>query len=167
VARFSLLFDARPAARFLKVPGISEVEMKRILVGVDGSREATAAVEAAAGLARSVGANVMLAYVVPRRPPPGPASFAPDLARADNLEQSHAAGLLREAEMRCTSAGVPVDSETLVGPVAERLAHLAESDGYDLVVVGHRGRGGVTRALLGSVADRLLQLSSRPVLVVR
>jgi nucleotide-binding universal stress UspA family protein len=141
--------------------------VKRILVGVDGSPEAFAAVDTAAGLARSLGAHVTLAYVVPRRPPPGPAACAPDLARTDNLEQSHAAGLLREAEMRCTSAGVRVDSETFIGPVARTLADLARSDGYDLVVVGHRERGGVTRALLGSVADRLLRLGSRPVLVVR
>jgi nucleotide-binding universal stress UspA family protein len=141
--------------------------MKRILVGVDGSREASAAVEAAVTLARSVGANVMLAYVVPRRPPPGPATFAPDLVRVDNLEQTHAAGLLREAEKRCTGAGVLVDSKTLTGPVAETLADVAESDDYDLVVVGHRGRGGVARALLGSVADRLLRLSRRPLLIVR
>jgi nucleotide-binding universal stress UspA family protein len=141
--------------------------VKRILVGVDGSPEAVAAVDTAAGIARSLGAELMLAYVVPRRPPPGPAAFAPELVRADNLEQSYAAGLLREAEMRCTRAGVPVDSESLTGSVAETLADLAESDRYDLIVVGHRGRGGVTRVLLGSVADRLLQISSRPVLVVR
>ncbi|MFL5419781.1 MAG: universal stress protein, partial [Myxococcales bacterium] len=46
-------------------------------------------------------------------------------------------------------------------------ADLAASDNFDLIVVGHRGRGGVTRVLLGSVADRLLQISPRPVLVAR
>ena len=139
--------------------------MKRILVGVDGSQESQAAVRTAASIARSVGAKMMLAYVVPRRPPPGPADLAPDLVRADNLEASYSAGVLREAEMSCS--GIPTDSETLSGPVADTLADLATSGGYDLVVVGHRGRGGVTRVLLGSVADRLVQISPRPVLVVR
>jgi nucleotide-binding universal stress UspA family protein len=36
-----------------------------------------------------------------------------------------------------------------------------------MVVVGHRGRNAVARALLGSVADRLVQISPKPVLVVR
>jgi len=62
---------------------------------------------------------------------------------------------------------VTFDSETLSGPVAETLADVAQSQRYDLIVVGHRGRGGVKRVLLGSVADRLVQISSRPVLVVR
>jgi nucleotide-binding universal stress UspA family protein len=141
--------------------------MKRILVGVDGSREANLAIETAAGIARSTGAGVTLAYVVPRRPPPGAWELAPEMVRADGLESSYVAGLLHEAEMRCSSAGVAADSETLTGPVAETLADLAASDGYDLIVVGHRGRGGVTRALLGSVADRLLQISPRSVLVAR
>jgi nucleotide-binding universal stress UspA family protein len=141
--------------------------MKRILVGVDGSREANLAIETAAGIARSTGAGVTLAYVVPKRPPPGAGQLAPDLVRADGLEQSYTAGLLHEAEMLCSDAGVTPDTETLTGPIAETLADLAGSDGYDLIVVGHRGRGGVTRVLLGSVADRLLQISPRPVLVAR
>ena len=50
---------------------------------------------------------------------------------------------------------------------AEALAELAKEPDIDLVVVGHRGRSAVTRALLGSVADRLVQISPKPVLVVR
>ena len=141
--------------------------MKRILVGVDGSREANLAIETAASIARSTGAGVMLAYVVPKRPPPGAGQLVPELVRADGLEQSYAAGLLHEAKLRCSSAGVTAETETLTGHVAETLADLAASDGYDLIVVGHRGRGGVTRVLLGSVADRLLQISPRPVLIAR
>jgi nucleotide-binding universal stress UspA family protein len=141
--------------------------MKRILVGVDGSREANLAIETAAKIARSTGGGVTLAYVVPKHPPPGAGDLVPDLVRADGLEQTYTAGVLHEAEMRCSNAGVAAETETLTGPVAESLADLAGSDGYDLIVVGHRGRGGVTRVLLGSVADRLLQISPRPVLIAR
>ncbi len=58
---------------------------------------------------------------------------------------------------------VPDDIDT----IARTLADMADSGGFDVVVVGHRGRGAVRRALLGSVADRLVQISNRPVLVVR
>jgi nucleotide-binding universal stress UspA family protein len=142
--------------------------VKRILVGVDGSDEAAAAVDKAAELARAVGADVTLAYVVPRHPPPGPDAYAPEEeVREEKLEHSYAPAMLRQMEQRCSASGVPVDSATLTGPIAASLADLAESGGFDLVVVGHRGRGGVRRALLGSVADRLVQISPRPVLVVR
>ena len=49
--------------------------MKRILVGVDGSPEAALAAEKAADLAQATGAKLQLVYVVPSRPPPGPAEY--------------------------------------------------------------------------------------------
>jgi nucleotide-binding universal stress UspA family protein len=65
-------------------------------------------------------------------------------------------------------SGVPtVASLELEGPVAERLAEVAEQDGYDLVVVGSRGRNAVARMFLGSVADRLVHICKKPVLVAR
>lgn len=60
-----------------------------------------------------------------------------------------------------------VTSLELEGPVAERLAEVAEQDGFDLVVVGSRGRNAVVRMFLGSVADRLVHICKKPVLVAR
>jgi nucleotide-binding universal stress UspA family protein len=60
-----------------------------------------------------------------------------------------------------------VDTALLEGSPAPRLAAEAKREDIWLVVVGHRGRGSVERVLLGSVADRLAQLSPKPVLVVR
>jgi nucleotide-binding universal stress UspA family protein len=47
------------------------------------------------------------------------------------------------------------------------LAELAESGNFDLVVVGSKGRGAVSRMLVGSITDRLVHICKRPVLVVR
>jgi nucleotide-binding universal stress UspA family protein len=141
--------------------------MKRILVGVDGSPEAAAAAEKAADLAKLVGARLQIAYVVPRRPPPGPEAYAPPGDRRDLVERHYAAALLHDAELRCARPGLVLDSATHSGPIAETLAEAADAGDFDLVVVGHRGRGAVRRALLGSVADRLVQISHKPVLVVR
>ena len=46
-------------------------------------------------------------------------------------------------------------------------AQLAEDEGFDLVVVGCRGRNAVARMFLGAVADRLVHVCKKPVLVVR
>jgi nucleotide-binding universal stress UspA family protein len=141
--------------------------MKRFLVGVDGSEEARAAAEMAANLAKSVGANLQLVYVVPPNPPPGPGAYMAEWDSRDLVERNYAAALLRDLEIRCRRDGVDIDTTTGFGPVAETLADMADSGAFDVVVVGHRGRGAVRRALLGSVADRLVQISNRPVLVVR
>jgi nucleotide-binding universal stress UspA family protein len=139
--------------------------MKRILVGIDGSLEAAAAADKAADLAAATGASLKLVYVVPPHVPPGPGAYLSGLERRDVVEGDYVPALLRELEMRCRRPGVVIDTATLIGPVAEALADSAE--GADLVVVGHRGRGAVAQTLLGSIAKRLVQISSCPVLVVR
>ncbi len=53
------------------------------------------------------------------------------------------------------------------GSPAEVLAALSAQPEVDMVVIGHRGRGMLSRLLIGSVADRLVQISPKPVLVVR
>ena len=141
--------------------------MKRILVGVDGSPESAAAAQKAAELAKAFNAQLSLAYVVPHHLPSGAAVYSVEARRGDLPEQSYVAALLLQAELGCRPYGVVAETTTRTGPVAETLADMAEAGGFDLVVVGHRGQDGVRRALLGSVADRLVQISSRPVLVVR
>jgi nucleotide-binding universal stress UspA family protein len=49
----------------------------------------------------------------------------------------------------------------------EEILALAQDERADLVVIGTRGRGGINRALLGSVADRVVRLAPCPVLTVR
>jgi nucleotide-binding universal stress UspA family protein len=55
----------------------------------------------------------------------------------------------------------------LRGSPAETLADTAERLGFEVVVVGSRGRGTVARMLLGSVADRLVHICKKPVIVAR
>ena len=139
--------------------------MKRILVGVDGSPESRAAADFAADLARQLGAQITLAYVLPVPVPLAPDGYIQSLAAWELAEREYGMALLRELAARF----VPLSVETVSpsGPAAETLSDLAKAGNVDLVVVGHRGRGAVTRLLLGSVADRLVQISPKPVLVVR
>lgn len=141
--------------------------MRKILAAIDGSGEANAAAQRAADLAAASGARLTLAYVVPHHPPPGPAAYLPEWQRGDLIERDFAPALLREVELRCRRPGLEIETVTSIGPIADTLADMAEAGAFDLIVVGHRGRGAVRRTLLGSVADRLIQISTRPVLVVR
>ena len=141
--------------------------MKRILVGVDGSKESRDAARWAVELAQATGAQVTVATSVFL-----PAALAaPELmtrAKAwEDEEKASAASLVKDIASIFARSGVAIETLVTNGSPAEKLAELAESGAVDLVVVGHRGRGSVARFLMGSVADRLVQISTKPVLVVR
>jgi nucleotide-binding universal stress UspA family protein len=55
----------------------------------------------------------------------------------------------------------------LQGSVAESIADHADAGHFDMLVVGSKGRGAVSRVLLGSTTDRLVHIARIPVLVVR
>lgn len=57
--------------------------------------------------------------------------------------------------------------EVLKGPIASTLAKWAETNGVDLIVLASHGRSGISRWVMGSVADRVMRSACVPVLVVR
>src|SRR5690606_5587018 len=63
--------------------------------------------------------------------------------------------------------GLEVRSELLHGPVSDSLLANAEATRADLIVMTSSGRGGISRALFGSVADALVRRTEIPVLLVR
>lgn len=63
-------------------------------------------------------------------------------------------------------AGVPVVVATAFGGAAHEIARYAREHGIDLIVVGTHGRTGMSRALLGSVAERVIRTAPCPVLAV-
>ena len=139
--------------------------MRRILVGVDGSPESRRAADQAAELARLLEAKLLLAYVVSL-----PAALGPEpieLSGWEIAERARARDLLEELGRHYREQGIGIETAWPSGAPAETLAEMASTDDVDLVVVGHRGRGSLARVLLGSVADRLVQISPKPVLVNR
>jgi nucleotide-binding universal stress UspA family protein len=74
---------------------------------------------------------------------------------------------LETVAVRLREADLTVDKEVLVGSVAEAINRLVDERDIDIVVYSTRGRGGIQRWLLGSVATRLIQLLTRPLLIIR
>ena len=140
--------------------------MKRIMVGVDGSEASHRAARLGAEIALRFGARLTLAYVVPRLLLP-PDAYGLTEAQVEEEHATFAQKLLATARAKLGDSGVEIDSMSLFGAPAESLAESAAQLDVDMVVVGSRGRGAVTRALLGSVADRLVHSCTRPVLVCR
>ncbi len=134
-----------------------------ILVAIDGSEAAARALAMAANLAAKLSARMTIAHVLPTYEGPPDSNFEPFERAAEAYAQQLLTSGIR-------SSGLPVDRvETAVlrGDSASAVADCADRVKADLVVVGSRGRGTVTRMLMGSVSDRLVHICNLPVLVVR
>lgn len=137
----------------------------RILVPMDGSETALRALDRAIRRVSQGGGeirvlNVQLAI---------PASVG-DFVGADTLRGYHhdeAEKALGPARERLAATDVPYAVEMRVGAIAETIAADATESGCDEIVMGHRGMGGLSSFLLGSVADRVLRLAEVPVTVVK
>jgi nucleotide-binding universal stress UspA family protein len=131
---------------------------KRILVAVDDSAAASAAVDEALALAVNEGAALVFAHVVETLGE----QFVPDATEPEHASTP----TLRDAEQRARMRGVPCAVELLMGDAPRQLAQLAEDLDVDLIVVGSRRLKGIKHALFGSTSRALLSESARPVLVV-
>ena len=86
------------------------------------------------------------------------------------LEEQHkqtADTYLKQIVENTRLEGAVLGYEVLVGKVADTLAHWAEKNGVDLIVIASHGRSGVSRWVMGSVADRVLRSACVPVLMIR
>jgi nucleotide-binding universal stress UspA family protein len=145
--------------------------IRQILVPLDGSALAQAILAPAIELAVVAGAELLLVQVVqPLAPPiegqvPAPLTFDEDLT---SLRRKEAGDYLKDLAGDCSKAGVKASSTTTPGRnVAETILDLAESPNVGLIALATHGRGGVKRLALGSVADKLVRVAPRPVLVYR
>lgn len=79
----------------------------------------------------------------------------------------HADSLFEEAVDRAADHGVEIDTDRQLGGPADIITRYADAHDVDHIVVGSRGRTGISRLLLGSVAETVVRRASVPVTVVR
>jgi nucleotide-binding universal stress UspA family protein len=137
--------------------------MKTILIATDGSPGARAAVERGLDLAEDTGAEVVFLAV---RRPPVPVFGDPYWQQSITNELARLRPALNDATAEAEARGIDADYDLLEGDAAEEILRLARSRDVDLIVLGSRGLGTVSSAILGSVSKRVLHEADRPVLVV-
>ena len=137
---------------------------RHVLVAYDGSPEAELALAHAVAIAQAYRARLALVAVVP--PPPLLAWQAPGGMRGSTTtEQAELDQRLRAAADRVPD-DLSLTTRLLDGDPARELLRAAREGDHDLIVMGSRGRGRVTAALLGSVSNHVMHDSPVPVIVV-
>jgi nucleotide-binding universal stress UspA family protein len=140
--------------------------MNTILIATDGSDSAREAVTFGLELAAEQHANVVFVHVAPMTDviPTGgfgmTAAIPHELTDQDNR-------CLDEAEAVASEYDLPSRTRLLRGDVVKEIVDYANLVDAGLIVVGTRGHGALTGALLGSVSRGLLHKANRPVLIVQ
>lgn len=136
----------------------------KLLVPIDHSEGASAALEHA--MSHHPEAALLVAHVID---PSEAGLFGEGYATryvAEGRERD-ADTILEEAAERTRDHGGPVELERAVGKPAREILSLAEDNDIDGIVMGSHGRSGLTRVLLGSVAESVVRRAGVPVTIVR
>jgi nucleotide-binding universal stress UspA family protein len=140
---------------------------EKILVPLDGSDLAELAIRHAREIARGARSEILLLQAINFPYPVVPeAALVPDakwLAGAKKDASRYLEGIaapLREAGMRVRTL---MDER----PPADAILHVAAGEGVDLIIMSTHGRGGLSRMLMGSVAESVFRATPRTVMLVK
>ncbi len=143
---------------------------QRILVALDGSDTSKHALQAAIRLGQDCSAKLIAVFVVDNTPVLYDAGYYdPTLLRQALMEEGE--HVMAEAKQQIEAAGLEaqtevVEVELLGDDISHEIDKAAEAAKADVVVLGTHGRRGFKRLMLGSVAERYVRVSSRPVLLI-
>ena len=141
-------------------------KLQTILVATDGSHASEDAIGFAVDLATEHESELHVVHVVPTIDL-APAAFIGDPGVAFPHEPTqHDYSLLEDAAAIAREQGVAATTALLGGSTAAEIVAYAGSHDIDMIIVGSRGHGSISSALLGSVSLAVLRASKVPVLVV-
>lgn len=140
---------------------------KKILVPLDGSTLAEAVLPYVEDIAKEDNAIIEVLTVSNVSIPIYAVEAPIDFDRVVEHERQMSKLYLDDVSARLTKDGIVVKSLYAEGPVAQEIVNYAELTGADLIAMSTHGRSGVSRWLLGSVADKVLHSAKVPVLLIR
>lgn len=140
---------------------------RHVLVGIDGSEQATRAAETAADMARTNGARLTIITVV--RPPEGwwgIVGAPPTAAALARMLESAQREVLDAAEENVNLSDIEYQLVEEIGDPAAVLTNYALANDVDLIVLGRQGAGLLERIMIGSVANRVSHKAPSAVLLI-
>ncbi len=149
------------------------LEFDRILVPVDFSRDSMAAAEYAIALAKKIQGSqtVTVLYVVDEGLPiavESRATGSQGKAESEKQLKKHAMAQLEKFIEPIDPGEENLEAAVVVGrPASEQICRFAAERGYDLIVIGHQGRGKLRKLVLGSTTQQVQRYAPCPVLSVK
>ncbi len=155
-------------ASTLVVKEYNENDFSKILIPVDGSKNSKRAMYIAAEIGRLFNSELTLLNVVSKLQ-------VPEIRGVDfgilkdyyPVLSKNSEYLLAEAAKKIEDYPFNIKLESKVGSIADTINDVAEEGDYDIIALGSRGLGKISRAFIGSVSNAVLHHTKRSVLIVR
>ncbi len=142
----------------------------KILAATDGSELSLKGIREAATIASMINGQISIIYVEDPVPHPSDKGY---YFSEDSLEQYEARrkeereNILGEVKKIFQDKDLPFNTVLKKGKPADTIIQVAAEEGYDLIVMGSRGLGGIDKLFLGSVSNAVANQSEVSVLIVR
>ncbi len=139
------------------------LQIKKILVPLDGSSNSFRGLDVAIHMARESHATITGLYVAgivkPRTSDP--------ITPLEKILLDHAQKIMKKAKLNAAKKGILFFDRVSYGDDRKIIVEVAEKQNFDLIVIGSRGMGAVKELFLGSTSNYVLHKSKKPVLVVK
>ena len=144
---------------------------QHILAAVDGSSSSDRALQEAVKLAGELKSRLRILVVVEPILLAGEQQYI-DYNEIHKAVVGYGRDVLKKAGDTAQKAGIEaetalIESKGFGERVADVIAHEADARGADLIVIGTHGRRGFNHLLMGSVAERVVRIATKPVLLIR
>ena len=140
--------------------------VKKIMIPTDGSEHSVRAAEYGISIAKTVGAQVLTFFVVDDFVLDQMAKIT-EREAAERELKADGKGYVNYVVDMATKEGVSSSALIAEGRPFERIVHFAKDLNVDLIVMGTYGRKGAEKVIIGSVAERVIEYASCPVLVIK
>lgn len=141
-------------------------KFSKVLVAVDGSEYSMNAAKYAISITRQFGSELIALHVITSDVSTVASAFLPQMEEIKKNAQEYFDKIRRKGEE--ASGDIQLRTELISSPsVVGGIIDFAEKENIDLIVVGTKGRSGLKRLLLGSVASGIVNYAHCPVMIVK
>lgn len=140
---------------------------QKILVPLDGSALSERAIEPAEKIAKAIGCEMILFRVVDTPLEKSPEAEPEEVRQAASARIDKATTYLKAIASRVEGKGIKARIEVGAGYPHSAILALADKENVEFIIMSTHGRTGVSRALMGSVAEKVVYRTERPVMLVK
>lgn len=128
----------------------------KIMIPTDGSKYASKAEDMAISIAEKFQARILAVHIIDEKL----------IYPFEDLEEEGKT-ILENTSLKADKQGVTADQVLIVGNPTHDMAKIVEKTGADLMVIGTHGKTGLTKILMGSVAENAIKTVKIPILLVK